>query len=273
MRTLLRHLLTIVACAALSPVAQAHDTWLSVAPGDPVSGLLRLEVGFGNRYPLREGGPSAASVQGGGCREAGSQRDQALLPRQERPEFLEMRARVDATSGVACWLELKPNNVEITPELVAQYFDEIRAPAAQRELWAQQRSRGVSWRETYRKFMRIELPARAGKTGAAADLSVLRQPQGLGLEIVPLGAEAIRVGQPVAFQMLLDGQPLAGQAVQLVSERSPLGIWRQTDAQGRLRETLPFGGQWLLRATRLEPPTTDTEPWRSRFITLVFHAS
>jgi uncharacterized GH25 family protein len=268
----LRHLLTIAAWAALLPAAQAHDTWLIASPADAGSGLLRLELGFGNRFPVREGGPPANSVHAAGCREAGATREQALLPRQERPEFLELRARVNDARGAACWVELKPHSVELAPELVPQYFDEIRAPAAQRELWTHQRSRGARWRESYRKFMRIELPGR-GAAPAPADLATLRQAQGLGLEIVPTGGEPIRIGQPATFQVLLDGQPLAGLAVQLVSERSPLGIWRETDAQGRLRETLPFGGQWLLRATRLEPPGNDTDPWRSRFVTLVFHAS
>lgn len=271
MRTLLRHLLTLAACAALLPAAQAHDTWLTATSADAGSGLLRLEVGFGNRYPIREGGPAASSVQRAGCREPGNARELALVPRQERPEFLEMRARVDDAKGTACWVELKPHNVDMVPTLVTQYFDEIRAPAVHREHWAQQRARGVNWRESYRKFMRIELAARGGATGT--DLATLRQSQGLGLELVPVGSDPIRPGQPTTFQALLDGQPLAGLAVQLVSERSPLGIWRETDAQGRLRETLPFGGQWLLRATRLEPPTSDAEPWRSRFVTLVVHAS
>ena len=271
MRTVLRHLLLAAACAAVLPAAQAHDTWLTAPPVAAGSGLLRIEVGVGNRYPLREGGPAASSVQRSACREAGNPRDLALLPRQERPEFLELRARLDDTQGAACWVELKPHSVELTPELVTEYFGEIRAPAAQRELWSRQRARGVTWRESYRKFMRIELAPRPGATGA--DLATLRQPQGLGLEIVPVGAAPVRVGQPTEFQVLLDGQPLPGLAVQLVSERSPLGIWRESDAQGRLRETLPFGGQWLLRATRLEPPANDTDPWRSRFVTLVFHAS
>lgn len=269
---LLRHLFITTACAAFWPVAQAHDTWMSAPQAEAGSGLLRLEVGFGNRYPLREGGPAASSVQRAGCREAGNAREHPLLPRQERPEFLEMRARVNDAPGAACWLELKPHSVEMTPDLVGRYFDEIRAPAAQRELWAQQRARGVSWRESYRKFMRIELPPRAGNEPAAG-LSALRQPQNLGLELVPVGAEAIRAGRPVGFQALLDGQPLPGLAVELVSERNPLGIWRETDAQGRLNLPLPFGGQWLLRATRLEPPASDSEPWRSRFVTLVVHAS
>ena len=57
-----------------------------------------------------------------------------------------------------------------------------------------------------------------------------------------LGDNPIAVGQPLAFQVLRDGRPLAGFPVELVSERSPLGIWRETDANGMLHHTLPFAG-------------------------------
>jgi hypothetical protein len=67
----------------------------------------------------------------------------------------------------------------------------------------------------------------------------------------------------------MDGRPLAGQWVELVSERHTLGVWRQSDPQGLLQVPPPFPGQWLLRATVLEPPADDAQAWRSRFVTLV----
>ncbi len=50
-----------------------------------------------------------------------------------------------------------------------------------------------------------------------------RRPQGLGLEIVPLGSVPLAVGQPLLFQVLRDGKPLPDLSVELVSERNPLG--------------------------------------------------
>jgi hypothetical protein len=82
----------------------------------------------------------------------------------------------------------------------------------------------------------------------------------------------IAVGRPIAFQVLRDGKPLPGLAVELVSERNPLGIWREADARGQLRHTLPFGGRWLLRATELRPAARDPESWESRFVTLAIDA-
>jgi hypothetical protein len=53
-----------------------------------------------------------------------------------------------------------------------------------------------------------------------------------------------------------------------VSTRSPLGIWRQTDRDGRVRFTAPFTGEWLLRGTVLEVPAAPGHVWHSRFATL-----
>ena len=250
------------------PCAQAHDSWIAPA-AEQDRGLLRLELGVGTRYPLRESGPAASSVARGGCRSAEQAREQALVPRREHPAFLELRARIDATKGVACWVALKPYPLEMTPDLVKTYFSEIRPPAALVEHWSRQQARGVAWRETYSKYLRMELP---GASDAGADsLAALRQPQGLAMELVPVGADPIRAGQPVGFQVLLDGKPLAGQWIELVSARHTLGVWRQSDAEGKIRQALPFAGPWLLRSVHLEAPADDSQPWRSRFVTLLVH--
>ena len=68
--------------------------------------------------------------------------------------------------------------------------------------------------------------------------------------------------------MLRDGEPLAGFQVELQTAQSPLGIWRETDAQGKLRHRLPFAGRWLLRGTDLRLAPRDPTRWESRFVTL-----
>ena len=107
--------------------------------------------------------------------------------------------------------------------------------------------------------------------GATAVPAALRQPKGLVFEIVPTGTAVLQARQPATFQVLREGRPFAGQWVELVSERDNLSVWSRSDAHGLLREVLPAPGQWLARATVLEPPADDVQPWRSRFATLVFH--
>lgn len=259
-------LLVTVLSAGLGSV-QAHDSWLARPGGDADTRLLRLELGTGPRFPLRESAPAAGSIAHAACRTAGSSGPVPLAPRQAHASHLELRARADASGGAACWVELKAQDVEMTPELVSTYFSEIRPPSSVVERWTQQRAGAIAWRERYRKFIRVEVPP----SGDAPVPAELRMPQGLAMELVPVGNEAIRSGQPASYRLLWDGAPLAHQWVEFVSERHPIGIWRQSDAQGQVRLALPYAGRWLLRATRLEPPQQDEAPWRSRFATLLVH--
>lgn len=255
-------------CAALcftAGAARAHDSWFSPAGGNAVA------LATGNRYPVQDVGPSAASVARSGCSD-GETHAIGLRPAREQARWLEMA--VGATDAghlpLSCWAELHAAEIELKPQLVQVYFAEIHAPARVRTAWAEMQARGIPWRESYRKFARIE---RAAATDAPHELRAsARRPAGLDLEIVVRGGTPIAVGEPLDFQVLRDGRPLAGFAVELVSERSALGVWRETDAQGMLRHRLPFGGRWLLRGTDLRVSAERPDTWESRFVTLAIEA-
>ena len=250
--------------------ARAHDSWLAVRAGDSPS-LLQLELGTGARFPARDSGVAVSSVLRSGCLQAGEQRIRLLVPHRQEATFLEVRARLEAARGAACWAELKPRDVELADALVETYFSETRPAPGVSQRWARQRSAGIPWRETYRKFMRVEVPpAPAPPPGA---LAALRAPQGLGMEIVPLGDDPLRAGRPASFQLLRDGRPVAGHWIEFVSERNPLGVWRQSDADGKVSIALPFAGRWLARSVFIEPPADDGMRWNSRFTTVLVHVA
>ena len=255
--------------AASTMAVHAHDSWLRPAAVQPGAGLVQLELAVGPRYPQGEFAVAASSIAGGACVEGASGQQRALLPREEQSRQLDLRSRADARQGLACWLELRPHVAEMTSDVVAAYFREIRAPEAAHQAWARQQARGVPWRESYRKSLRVEMPP---PDTASAVPAALRQTRGLALEIVPVGTAPLQARQPATFQVLLEGRPVAGQWVELVSDKGNASVWSRSDAQGLVREVLPAAGQWLARATLLEPPAEDAQPWRSRFSTLVFHA-
>jgi len=261
--------LLLAALVVAAGPAGAHDSWLSPARAQ-VAGQTALALSTGNRYPVQEFGSSAAHVAQAACSD-GAGPALPLRPLREHPQWLALA--VDATDAaqapLACWLELRPAGIELEPRLVQVYLAEIRAPAATRQAWADLQQRGLPWRERYRKFARIEL---ADAAAAPAMVAAARQPVGLDLEIVVLGDRPIAVGEPLDFQVLRDGRPLAGFAVELVSERSALGIWRETDANGVLRHRLPFAGRWLLRGTDLRASRERPDEWDSRFVTLAIEA-
>jgi hypothetical protein len=260
-----RRAMLLAALGLAAGPALAHDSWLSPAR-TPAKALVELSTG--NRYPVQEFNPAAASLALSQCTD-GAAPAKTLKAMRDRPQWLELGV-ARGSKPLACWVELKPHALTMEPEKVKVYFDEIRPPAAVREAWTAMQARRVAWQESYRKFARIELP----QPGASPQrLAAARRPVGMDMEMVVRGDQPIAVGRPLEFQVLRDGRPLAGFAVELVSERSPLGIWRETDSEGVVRHTLPFAGRWLLRGTDLRPAPQREDSWESRFATLTFEAN
>ena len=107
---------------------------------------------------------------------------------------------------------------------------------------------------------RIDIGAVSAPLPNGTVMDVLRQaPTGL----LAMGTEA-------TFQVLREGRPLADFPVELINERSPIGLWSRTDAQGRITAKLPLPGRWLLRGTDLRLSTRDPTRWESQFITYAF---
>ena len=147
------------------------------------------------------------------------------------------------------------------------YFHDIRAPQAVRDAWAAQQKAGIGWNEVYRKYVRVEAPVPGAGAGDCA------RPQCASRATTRSNwcrraTSRCAAGTEAEFLALADGKPAAGIAVEFVSLRSPLGLWKQTDAEGRIRLALPFAGEWLLRSTVLNIPASPQEPWRSAFATL-----
>jgi hypothetical protein len=147
----------------------------------------------------------------------------------------------------------------LAPDKVPVYLQDIQATPEVRATWAAMQARGLPWRERYTKHARIEL----------GPPSAWPAPVGLDLHIENSNSKA-RVGTNLSVQALRDGQPLAGLAVELRSEASPLGIWRRTDAQGRIALAVPLAGRWMLRGVDLRVSAADPDRWDSRFVTLAF---
>ena len=97
------------------------------------------------------------------------------------------------------------------------------------------------------------------------------RPAGTALDamrIEPMGP--LTTGAEAVFVVLREGRPLPDFNVELVNERSAVGLWHRTDAQGRVRARLPLPGRWLLRGTDLHVPSSDPQRFDSLFITYAF---
>lgn len=257
-----RHATLAAALALAAAAAQAHDTWFAVVPSAPGAAPL-LALGTGNRFPKQEFTLGQEQLQHSGCSGAGD----AVLPlsfERDSDTALVMRAALPAGSGQTCWAQSVPFVVELQDDTVALYLKEIQAPAAVHRAWAALHARSLPWQEQYTKHARILLGETPVASAGTADV-----PMGMDL-LLHSGTWPLRAGDEASFQLLRDGQPLAGQALELHSDRSPLGLWRRTDDEGRVSFRLPLAGHWVLRGTDLRLSGDAPETWESRFVTLTF---
>jgi hypothetical protein len=264
------HVARAVAAAFLGAVlclsngaALAHDSWLYTVRAPAAGEVVRMSTG--NRFPVGETAPSTWNVLRPGCIDKDG--SFALQAGQQLPEALAFTAAPRASAALACWAELDALDAEIPPALVPVYMQEIRPPAAVLEVVRDHAARGVPWRETYRKYARIELAA--ASAASVDERRAARQPLGWGLEVVVDGDAPVALNQPLSFQVLRDGAPLQGLAIEAVNERSGIGLWQAAGADGRFTLRLPLRGRWVFRGTELQVPAAGSTRWYSRFVTLV----
>jgi hypothetical protein len=233
--------------------ATAHDTWFQPVPGP---GAPQLALGTGNQFPIQEVPVGAASLVESGCRG----RDGRVAPlRVLRETATALRLRPPEAGALTCWGQQASFEVELPADKVALYLREINAPAWARGEWVRLQAAGLPWKERYAKHARIELRGASGPG----------QPAAMAMDVL-LDERAPRVGQSLGFQVLRDGQPLPGQAVELRGDMSPLAIWHRTDAEGRARIDVPWPGRWVRRGTDLRRSDSVPDQFESRFFNLAF---
>jgi hypothetical protein len=248
------------AAAVCALPAQAHDTWFAPLPAD-APGSVALALGTGNQFPVHESGIAMQYLQYSGCRGEPGRAPLALRRTADAPTALQLRVPAERGRPLTCWAQTSSFDVQLSDDKIALYLAEIQAPAQVRQAWAQMRARGVPWKERYTKHARIEL-----NPGASAAV-----PVNMALDVLLEAPQRTpRRGDPMQFRVLRDGQPLADLALELRGDRSALGIWRKTDADGRVRFPAPLPGRWVLRGTELRLSEREPDTWESRFVTLAF---
>jgi len=258
-----------VLLVVLAGPARAHDSWFAPLPAT-ARGEAVLALGTGNQFPVQEITIPLFQLRGSGCQGEG-QRASPMRWVADRPVALVLRSArpVPATTALTCWAQLHPIDIAIDDHnTVDVYLNEVSALPAVRERWAALRARGVRWQETYTKVARVELNALAAAAGAPP--AVPAAIDGLALDLRIESPGPLRAGDTLGAQLLRDGQPVAGLPLELRSDLSPVGIWRQTDAQGRISLPVPLAARWLLRGVDLRPSERRADAWDSRFISLAF---
>jgi hypothetical protein len=250
----MNRLLSLLAGLTLAASASAHDTWFEPLPG----GGLGLSTG--NRFPLSDLAVDDQYFVKSGCVNADGQARSLDKQRfNDKMTVLRSKDRV-GTEPLTCFMQLKPFDIDLPPDKIEIYFKEVRPSDAVLAAWAGLKARGLPFREHYTKSARIDLGADASSQPIGTAMDALRvSPRGL-----------LTVGSEAVFQVLRDGKPMPDLPVELINERSPIGLWHRTDAEGRITAKLPLPGRWILRGVDLRLSRADATQWESWFITYAF---
>ncbi|MBI3886688.1 MAG: DUF4198 domain-containing protein [Opitutae bacterium] len=259
----------LLALLALLPAGlAAHDTWLQpvasrVAAGKPVQLALTSAMSFKG---LEFGIPAWRVRQAFG--RVGDERF-FLTVGATTDHSLAFTAQPPRSGVVMLCVELKPKLLELEPELIEVYLEEIHAAPETRAQWlavpAPRR-----WRENYVKltktYVRVGEPAAGDRAWA--------EPAGLALEIVPeQDPTALRAGDKFSVRVLRSGLPLAGLPLGFVCDGEKAQHVVVTDAAGRAAAPLDHPGRWLVHGTHLRRSAEPDLEWESDFVTLVVDAA
>ena len=256
----------LTATIVLTSPASAHDTWLipndfTVAPKATVT----LDLTSGMEFPKLDVGPKPERVESAKCRLAGRTFD--MKDTAAAANSLQSKAELSEPGIATMWLKLQPKALELKPEEVEHYLEEVSPPEELRKQWAEMNPK--RWRELYAKhqktFVRVGQPQ--------ADMS-WREPVGTFLEIVPeKDPTAVRAGDEFPVRVLKDGAPLAGFSLNAVAANETKGETRQTDGEGRVTFRLSKAGAWLLRGTDIRKSSKPDTDFESHFATLTLEAA
>ncbi len=252
-----------ILCALLCvPALYAHDTWLmpekfQVAPGTKTT----LELTSGMAFPALETGPKRARVESANCRLAGQML--AIEDISEQPESLRFVSEIPQAGIAVFWVVFPPKDIELKPEQVHEYLEEIGATSALLKEWKEMKPQ--RWRELYAKhqktFVRVGHPPAEDKSWS--------EPVGVALEIVPeQDPTALRAGEEFVVRVLKDGKPFPDFPLNAVAGGATKGETRRTDSEGRVTFRLEKAGPWLLRGTEVRRSTRAEADWESDFTTL-----
>lgn len=190
-------------------------------------------------------------------------RDFEFTERIAAPDSLQLKGEVPQAGVAALWVKLPSRTIDLKPDEVEHYLEEVSAPESLRKQWTEMEE-PRRWRESYTKHQKTFV--RVGDPKADRSWS---EPVGIFLEIVPeTDPTAVKAGDDFPVRVLKGGSPLAGFALNAVSAGEEKGETKKTDAEGRVRFRLNKAGPWLLRGTEIRKSIGGEVDWESDFTTV-----
>lgn len=255
---------SVLTVLGLAVRADAHDTWLLPDDFHPRGPRVVLRMTSGMEFPKLDVAVKPDRIARSGVRSGGQAADLALG--EAAGGALELVAPL-AREGVAvAWAESRPRTIDLKPEQVPHYLEEVGARETLGPVWEAAGSPAVQ--ESYVKLAKAYL-----RRGREADAS-WRAPVGLALELVPeADPTTLRRGDRLSVVLLWQGKPLAGLSVSAARGGAARTAAGKTAADGRFTVDLDQAGPWMLRATRVVAGPGGAAQWEGTFTTMTFEVA
>ncbi len=247
--------LCFAAAYAAAPVF-AHDAWL-IADQMRVAAktTVTLDLTSGVEFPKLDGAPKPENVPAASLRLDG--KIVQISDKSAAANSLQFKTELAQAGVAAFWIKLPPRKLELKPEQVKMFNEEVNAPAELQQTYGNM-PEPKHWRGTSMKN-----PKTFVRVGEPKNDTSWKEPVGLALEIVPeKDPTALRPGDEFPVRVLREGAPFAGFELNAVSEGDKKGETQKTDANGRATFRLTKAGRWLLKgveAHKANSPDLDFE--------------
>lgn len=253
---------SIVIGLALSAIACAHDTWLlansSIADSATTRSAAHRELSLllttGSDFPAL-----GSSTEPGSLLRANlisNENSVPLLMGNSSETALGLRGLTVASSVVMAVVQLRPAQIELTPEIVAVYLKELGG-----RLSTSRRYQALGhWRESYSKNAKMWI-----RVGADAAPASMMRPMNLPYELVPMvDPTRLAAGAKLAVCAFANGKP-SGKAYLGMVAADGTKSTQWSNAQGCASFKIASTSGFLLHGifiTESQQPKLD---WESHF--------
>ena len=246
----------------------AHDTWLAPDRFRPAAaGPVTLSLSSGMEFPKLDHAIAPDRVASANWQTAP---DRGALPTGTSATHA-LEFRTEAGQGITVYsVVLHPRPSKLKREQVREYIDHLGIPNAKDVFaaWEEQTAKSEETGYRYMKYAKTFV-----RTGAAVESRAWAEPAGMRLELIPQNdPTSVTAGRTLDVVLVDRGKPLPRYPVALIREGAKEPVSAVTDAEGRVRLTLPAAGRYMLRATTLEPSADTAARWDVHFTTMTFQA-
>lgn len=254
----------VIAVAAQTAVAHAHDFWIEPSTFRPAVGqMVSASLRVGQEF---EGDPiprSAQFIDSFTVREGTKEKDVVGFENRDPAGYV----RVEQPGLAVIGYRSKANPLQLD---AAKFEEFLKHEGLERisAIRAQRHETAKPDRERFYRFAKSVL--NAGMNGGANGGARFDQPFGYRFEIVPETNPC--ASTPLRVRLLFEGKPLAGALVTAMHrDDASARIRIRSDKSGRVTLNLPKNGVWMIKSVQMVPAPAGTDAdWESMWASLTF---